>query len=150
MCVPLTRCDGQKRVADGGGGRNAFNTLQPNPTYAYGRVPRTRLCEPGARSRNSSLTLNIRTSFCPWGSKPSLCIFGGRSSFVLLRGKSRRRAGGGMERGEGPHQLKEPRHCLTAPDFGQACISISPAVSFVVPFYVQGVAGDSERILVES
>ena len=48
------------------------------------------------------------------------------------------------------HLLKEPRHCLTAPDFGQACISISPAVSFVVPFYVQGVAGDSEGILVES
>ena len=49
------------------------------------------------KSPNPARTIDL-TSFCPWGSKPSLCIFGGRSSFVLLRGKSRRRGRNG-ERG---------------------------------------------------
>ena len=92
---PMRRSKARSRWWRAGGrGRDAFNTLQP----LYGRVPWIRLCEPNARSRNSSLTLHMRNSFWPWGSRPSPCIFGGRSSFVLLRGKSRRRGRNG-ERG---------------------------------------------------
>ena len=95
---PMRRSKARSRWWRAGGrGRDAFNTLQPNPTYAYGRVPRTRLCEPGARSRNSSLTLNIRTSFCPWGSKPSLTFL--VADHLLFFSVVNHGGGGGMERG---------------------------------------------------